>query len=476
MFYFYTILIYMIVLIAVGAIRGRQVATQEDFAVAGRKLSVFVLFGTMLATWIGTGSIFGNAEKTYQVGIAAIIIPSASIVGILALSFLAGRVRRLKQITIQDILETRYNAAARLLGAIALILAYTTILSYQYRAAGAVLQLTLPSIDQNTAIIVAAIFIIIYTALAGMYSVAYTDVVMGVTMIIGMLVAMPMFFSKVGGMDGLAAKLPPSHLEVFGPIPLVEAIGLLLPPCLLILGDANMYQRFFAARSEGAATKATIAAFFGIAFMETAIIITAWLASGLEPNLDIPGRVIAFAARDHLPVALGALLLTTIMAIVLSTAIAYLLAPSTVLVRDIYQRFINPQASEKSIVWLSRVVVVLLGVVAYWMSRQSREFLSVAMYAYTIYGASITPSLLAAFLWKRATTSGAVCSILAGTLITVFWKSMKLDVSVPKSLGWNTDIDAVIPAILVSIAVLVLVSLAGKPPDPAKIAPFEYKK
>jgi SSS family transporter len=466
----------MIVLIAVGAIRGRQVATQEDFAVAGRKLSVFVLFGTMLATWIGTGSIFGNAEKAYQVGIAAVILPAASILGVLALSFLAGRVRRLKQITIQDILETRYYSTARLLGAIALILAYTTILSYQYRAAGAVLKLTLPSIQDNTAVIVAATFIIIYTAMAGMYSVAYTDVVMGITMIIGMLFAMPMFYSKVGGLDGLAAKLPASHMEIFGPIGLVEALGLLLPPCLLILGDANMYQRFFAARSEGAATKATIAAFFGIAFMETSIIVTAWLASGLEPNLDIPGRVIAFAARDHLPRVLGALLLTTIMAIVLSTAIAYLLAPATVIVRDIYQRFINPKASDKSIVWLSRIVVLFLGIVAYWLSLQSREFLSVALYAYTIYGASITPSLLAAFLWKRATTAGAVWSIMAGTLITIIWKMMKFDVTVPKSFGWNTEIDAVIPAILISIAVLILVSLAGEPPDRAKIAPFEYQK
>src|SRR5262245_20948819 len=157
----------------------------------------------MLATWIGTGSIFGNAEKTYRVGIAAIILPAASIFGVLFLSMIAGRVRRLKQITIQDILETRYNAAARLLAAIALILAYTTILSYQYRAAGAVLKLTLPNLADNHAIIIAAIFIIIYTALAGMYSVAYTDVVMGVTMIIGMLIAMIMFYNIVGGYDGL---------------------------------------------------------------------------------------------------------------------------------------------------------------------------------------------------------------------------------------------------------------------------------
>lgn len=472
MFYFWAILGYMLILIGVGAFRGRKVSTQEDFAVAGRNLPVFVLFGTMLATWIGTGSIFGNAEKTYQTGISAIIIPSASVLGIIVLAFLAGRVRRLKQITVQDILETRYNVVARLFGALALIIAYTTILSYQYRAAGAVLNLALPALELKTAIIIAVIFIIIYTALAGMYSVAYTDVVMGVTMIFGIIVAVVMFYSKAGGIAGLAEKLPASHMEMFGPIGWIEALGLILPPFLLILGDANMYQRFFSAKSEGAATKATIAMFFGVLFMESAIIVAAWFASGLEPDLKIPGRVIAYAARDHLPVAVGATLLTTIMAIVLSTAIAYLLAPATVLSRDIYQRFLNPKASENHIVWFSRAMVALLGVAAYLLSTLWQEFLAVAFYAYTIYGAAITPSLLAAFFWPRATTPGAIASIVAGTVVTILWYTQELGKIIPPALGIHTEVDAVVPAIIISVSVLVIVSLAGKKPDPAKVAPF----
>jgi SSS family solute:Na+ symporter/sodium/proline symporter len=117
--------------------------------------------------------------------------------------------------------------------------------------------------------------------------------------------------------------------------------------------------------------------------------------------------------------------------------------------------------------------VVLLGLVAYWLSRQSKEFLSVALYAYTIYGASITPSLLAAFFWKRATAAGAVLSILAGTVITIIWNRMNLGATVPQAFGINTEVDAVIPAILVSIAVLIVGSLATKPPERAKLAPFE---
>ena len=155
--YFWTIVIYMVVLIGIGATRSGSVKNQEDFSVAGRQLSTFVLFGTMLATWIGTGSIFGSAERVYQVGIAAWILPLGGLTGIAILSFFAAKARNLEAITVQDILEHRYNKWARLLGVITLVLTAVTIVSYQYRAAGAVLNLALPQLDFKVAVIIVAI-------------------------------------------------------------------------------------------------------------------------------------------------------------------------------------------------------------------------------------------------------------------------------------------------------------------------------
>jgi SSS family solute:Na+ symporter/sodium/proline symporter len=382
-------------------------------------------------------------------------------------------VRRLKQYTVQDILETRYNAAARVFGVITLVIAYTTIVSYQYRAAAAVLNLTLPSLSIDKAVIIVTVFIILYTAMAGMFSVAYTDVAQGVTMIIGIAVAFPFFWHNAGGLEGMHRVLPPSHFQLFGPITPLQAMGLLLPSFLLILGDANMYQRFFSARNEGVAKRAVIWMLVGVAFMEFMIIFTAWVCSALEPNLQIHGRVIAYASRDHLPVAIGALMLTTIIAIVVSTAESYLLVPATCVIRDIYQRFVRPDASEANIVLLSRLIVVILGVVAFGLSRLSSEFLSVALYAYTIYGASITPSLLAAFFWKRATAAGAIASIIAGTFVTIVWEQMKFGSAVPARFGWpDVTIDAVIPAIVVSVITLVAVSLLTTPPSAEKLKAF----
>lgn len=466
-FYFWTILAYMIFLVGVGAIRSRKVATQEDFSVAGRQLSTFVLFGTMLATWIGTGSIFGNAQGVYQRGIAAWIIPLGSLLAIGALSLLAGKARSLAAITVQDVLEERYNRWARVLGVIALVLTAVTIVSYQYRAAAAVINLALPELDFKVAAIICAIFIIIYTALAGMFSVAYTDLAMGITMIVGVLFTLPYLFFKAGGYSGMQAMLPADHMQFFGPIGWVQAIGLILPPALLVLGDANMYQRFFSARNEGMARRATIWLLFGVAYMEMMIIFTAWAASALEwqgGQLQVPGRVIAYVARDHLPLLLGALVMTTIIAIVLSTAISYLLVPATALVRDVYQRFIYPKASERSLVWLLRGVVVFLGAVAYVISTYSEKFLEVALRAYTIYGTGITPSLVAALVWKRATTPGAITSIATGVGTTLIWEF--------SGLGDRTGVDPVIPAITVSVLSLVGISLLTPPPPAEKIARF----
>jgi SSS family solute:Na+ symporter/sodium/proline symporter len=173
-------------------------------------------------------------------------------------------------------------------------------------------------------------------------------------------------------------------------------------------------------------------------------------------------------------VALGSIIIATIIAIIVSTADSYLLVPSTAIVRDIYQRFIDPDASPKKLILMSRITVVALGIIAYILSTLDDRFLAVALYAYTVYGAGITPALLAAFFWKRATTAGGISSIIVGTLVTVIWKNWDLGSSVPQAVGLaeGTRIDAVIPAITLSVLTLIIVSLVTKRPPDDKWRPF----
>ena len=182
------------------------------------------------------------------------------------------------------------------------------------------------------------------------------------------------------------------------------------------------------------------------------------------PDAEVGKHVLIFAAHRFLPPFLGAIMMTTIVGIIISTADSYLLVPATTLMRDVYQIYINPKASETKIVLLSRLLVLGLGIIAYVVSlkfSESTGFFEKALYAYTIYGAAITPSLVAALFWKGATKEGAIVSIISGTLMTLAWKEAGFIQNwVPAQIYSN--VDEVLPAIFISVFSLVVVSLITK--------------
>ena len=474
MIHLVVILLYLFTLIGIGLYKAKKIKTQSDFAVAGRSLTPWILVGTMLATWMGTGSILGNAGKTYDTGMAALILPLGSIIGIILLTKIAGKVRSFEKFTVPEILGDRYGSSARLLSVIALVIAYMVIVSYQYNAGGAVLKTILTDANGNSLIsvemgtIIAAIFIIAYTMLAGLVSVAYTDVANGIIILFSFIIAIPIFLAEAGGLSGMAASFDamgkPDHMNFWGVYSTMDIINFCLPPFLLIMGDANMYQRFFASKDAEGAKFATRILIFAVALAELMIIVSAWIVSSMIPDAEVGKYVLIYAAHKFLPTFLGAIMMTTIVGIIISTADSYLLVPATTLMRDIYLNYINPNADEKKIVFLSRVLVLILGIVAYIVSlgfAKSAGFFERALYAYTIYGAAITPSLVAALFWKGATKQGAIVSILTGTVTTLLWKEAGFIRNIIPANIYN-NMDEVLPAITLSVVSLVVVSLLTK--------------
>jgi Na+/proline symporter len=581
MIYLIAILTYLLVLTGIGIYKSRQIKTQADFSVAGRTLSPWVMVCTMLAVWIGTGSIVGNAEEAYRTGMAALIIPTGVLFGMILLSLAASRVRNLEATSVPEIIGSRFGQIARALAVIALVLAYMVIVSYQFNAGGAVLEVItgdkppvavqvgdtftstqirrgflvyfpgadwrgsdavrfeqvprggdpavtihvvepnaylnakreaalsfdtvatkvntkariIPSIPakagptyriaalpehgrleriepiltKQKATIIAACFIILYTMLAGLKSLAYTDIVNGSVIIVTMVVTFPLYWVKAGGWSGMEAAFAqmgdkPHHMQFWGVYSSTDLVNFLLPIFLLILGDANQYQRIFASRSaKGARTAVTTMIFVAYA-IELLIIACAWIAASQTPDPDQGKYILIHAAKHLLPTAMGCVFMITVVAIIISTADSFLLVPATTFIKDVYLNYINPKAPERRVIFLSRSLVVAFGVVAYGVSlmfAQSTGFFKKALYAYTIYGAAITPSLVAALFWKRATKQGAIASILAGTLTTLLWSGLGKDY-LP---AWAVQLDAVLPAISLSVIALIGVSLltATKP-------------
>jgi SSS family solute:Na+ symporter len=458
----YSVVLGIIVAVLLGTalVRSLGVRSQADFLVAGRKLTWPVLIFTLLSSWIGAGSLFAGGENAYRNGFAALWQPAGGWIGLAIISMIAGRARRFAQFTVPDLLETRYNVTARVFATVAIVISYTMITSYQFKAGGDILNLIFPDLDRTTGMYIIAAFVITFTALAGMASVAYLDLIIGLLVTVIALIALPILLGKVGGLDGLHAKLPPNHFTLFGPLTPDKAFGFLLPTMLLLIGNQGMYQKFFSARSERDAKLAVFGWIIGTLILETTIITIAVIGSSLF-QIDRPREIIAVTARRGLPELVGAILLGGIFAKVISTANNYLFSPASNLIHDVYKRFIRPDAGEKQSLIVSRVLVILLGVFALVQGAYFESILKAALYAYTVYGAAVTPAVMAVFFWRRANTAGAISSIVAGTVITVVWNVLQIE-----------SVDAVYPAVAVSLLALIGVSLATPPPPPQKWKPF----
>ena len=623
MTYLIAIFVYLFVLTGIGIYKSRQVKTQADFSVAGRTLSPWVLVCTMLACWIGTGSIVGNAGKTYEVGMSALWLPCGTFIGMILLSFIATRARNIEALSVPEIIGKRFGGTARMLAVVALILAYMVIVGYQFNAGGMVLEvitgkknrvildtgsmltkrqvrkgyfryeppadwtgaahigfdtkdkrtgqwsnnpgrftvLVVPSaeiirvneamqrardaesiavlveaigsldniatseietidnlsnivaIKRNTitritisgygegfgkneqifrlagppktgkvylhepkltsekATIIAAAFIVFYTMLAGLMSLAFADVVTGTVIIGTLLIAFPIVLIKASGFAGMAAAFAeigdrPDHMRMLGVWGPVDYINFCLPVFLLVLGDANQYQRIFASRNAKGAKKAVIVMIFVALLIEELIIAEAWFASSLIPDPENGRYVLIYAARHFMPMALGLLFMITVVGIIISTADSFLLVPATTFIKDIYQAHINPKAPEKRIVFMSRLMVLSFGIIAWLISLAFAESTTVfekSLYAFTVYGSAITPCLVAALFWKGATKSGAITSILTGTITTLLWGEVIQD-RLPAHVA---DLDAVLPAITLSVICLIVVSLLTQKKQPS---------
>ena len=490
-------------LLGVSLSQVRKVKTKADYLVAGRTLPWWVLVFTLLSSWIGSGSLFGGAENAFNNGFASLWQAAGGWVGLLVIVIVAPRARKFAQFTIPDLLETRYNAVARVLGSIAILFAFTAIASYQFKGGGDILHLAFPGLDQVArdqfhlapgnehalGMVIIAAFVILFTALAGMASVAYMDVVIGSLATISCIIAVPILIAKAGGWPSVHAALPPEYFQTFGRFGYVNGVSqglgpafsrameIFLPTMLLLLGNQTIYQKFFAARSARDAKLAVVGWIAGTVVLETLIVAIAVIGAALFlHNPDIkPREIIPYTARHGLPPLLGAILMGAVFAKVISTANNYLFSPSTNLVNDIYARFINRTASDRKILVVSRAVVVLLGIFALLQAARFESILEAALYAYTIYSAAITPVVMAAFFWKRATAQGAVVSILLGTVLTIFWKIQQLLLAQHKPTllpeSWLQH-DAIYPALIISLVSLIAISLLTPAPRAEQWKPF----
>jgi SSS family solute:Na+ symporter len=403
----FVVFVYIGGMLLLGWLGMRRATSREEFLVAGRNLGPGFYMGTMAATVLGGASTVGTVKLGYLYGISGFWLCAALGCGILVLNlFLAKPLLRLKVFTVTQVLERRYNTVARRTSALVMLM-YAVMLSVTSVLAIATVMQVLFILPFWLAVLIGGGVVVVYSAVGGMWSLTLTDIVQFLIKTIGlMFILLPVCLYRVGGWEQLAARLPASYFS-FTAIGAETIITYFVIYFFGILIGQDIWQRVFTARSERVARHAgSIAGVYCIVYGLVCAAI-GMATKVLLPDLAVPGNAFAAMVKEGLPDGVRGLVIAAALAAMMSTASAALLAASTTLTEDLAAR-----GSHR--LWVNRLATLLIGVVVLALAMLVNDVITALTLAYNLLVAGMLIPLLGAVYWPRATTEGAIASMLLG--------------------------------------------------------------
>ncbi|MCL6700757.1 sodium:solute symporter [Pseudomonas sp. T1.Ur] len=445
------VLIYATGMIALGWYGMRRAKTRDDYLVAGRNLGPGFYLGTMAATVLGGASTIGTVRLGYVHGISGFWLCGAIGLGIVGLSlFLAKPLLKLKIYTVTQVLERRYNPAARHASALIMLVYALMIGATSTIAIGTVMQV-LFGLPFWVSILVGGGVVVLYSTIGGMWSLTLTDIVQFLIMTIGLVfLLMPMSISDAGGWDAMVAALPARYFD-FTAIGWDTIVTYFLIYFFGIFIGQDIWQRVFTARSEGVAKVAGTAAGLYCVLYGLAGALIGMAAKVLLPDLENVNNAFASVVQHSLPNGIRGLVIAAALAALMSTAAAGLLAASTTVVQDLLPRLRQGRESGNGDVHENRIATLLLGAVVLAIALVVSDVISALTLAYNLLVGGMLIPLIGAIYWKRATTAGAISSMSLGFVTALFF--MFKD-----GLDANTPIYYSLSVALVSFVVVSLLS------------------
>ena len=419
------IIIYLAAMLLLGLYANRKQQGMEDYYVAGRKQNSFTIAVLWLASWIGGASIIGASDKAYSIGLSALWFVGSITIGLLIFGVSFPRLikrlgDRLQNITYPDLIEARYGSVARVAATVTTILAYIAYTASQFAAMGAILcALTGWSMELN--FIVAAVVTISYTALGGYLAVTYTDIAQAILLLVGVvIIGIPVAFGLMQDAGTSFGDLPDSFFSM-GNWDWLSLAALSLSTIFSFFTSMDSYTRCYAAKNERAAQRGALLALVGVVAIAAASTVLGLVSKLVLP--DIPGgsNSLAELILRYFPTGIKGLVLVGIIAAIMDTGDICILTASANVTRDIYQRFLKPQASEKQLVRLGMIASVGIGVLSLALAWYMDDIINILLLAFTINSAGLfLPTVLGLF-WKRASQKAAVGSMITALVIVIAW-------------------------------------------------------
>ena len=424
------VIFYLLITIAIGLWAARRVKTTADFAIAGRHLPLVMIVTTTFATWFGSETVLGIPAKFVQGGLNGVVEDpfGAGTCLILVGLFFAAKLYKMTLLTISDYYRERYGRTVEVVCSLIIILSYLGWVSAQVTALGLVFNLLSDgAISVPLGMVLGTASILAYTLFGGMWSVAVTDFIQMIILVVGLSIIAVFAGNLAGGADKVIALAQSKQLFKFLPEPSFKAVAFFIAAAMtMMLGSIpqqDVFQRVMSAKNEAAATKGPVIggicyilfAFVPMFLVVSALIIMPEAAATLIK--EDPQKVIPTLVMQKMPFAMQVIFFGALLSALKSTASATLLAPSVTFVENIWRQFF-PRISDRQELRTMRISVLVFSVCvcAYAIASQGTPIYDMVSGAYqvTLVGAFVP--LVAGLYWPRATTQGAVFSIVLGVL------------------------------------------------------------
>ena len=452
-------IVYVGIMLWIGYTVSRSTYSPADFFLANRSLKAWVTAVSSTASSESAWAVLGTVGLAYKDGLSALwFFPGCLLGYALNWFFVAERLRKhsreKKTLTIPDYLETHFTDNTHLIRIISVIIIFACMMAYiaaQFLAIGKTFD-AIFGIPHLASIPIGGTIIIIYTMMGGFRAVAWTDFIQGLIMVVGLVVLSLAAVLELGGFSVIAQKVneaAPTALTLMGgktiPVFLGSMVGL-LGIGLGYPGQPHVITRYMAAKDSKTIKKGMWIAFGWGTLMYSSAILLGICGQVLFPGLADAEHLFPIAAENLLPVFFTAIVLTGVLAAIMSTVSSQIIVAASAIAHDIYSKVIHVSLTSSQIIKISRLTIFTIGLGAMLVAlMDTRVIFWFVLFAWSGLGASFGPVILFTLYSKKVTRNGAIGGILTGFFTTIVWKTAGLS---------DTIIYELVPAFLLSSFVI----------------------
>jgi SSS family transporter len=444
------VVLYLVASIAIGLWAARRVHNSRDYVVAGRSLPLYMSFALVFATWFGAETVLGVSATFLQDGMGGIVADpfGFSFCLVLIALFFARAFYRLNLLTIGDFYRKRYNKPVEVATSVCITLSYLGWTSAQFTALGFVFHaLSGGAIPLGWGIALGAGAVLVYTLFGGMFSIAYTDLFQTAIIIVGLLYLAFLLGGMAGGFDAVVLHAAQAEKFHFWPQPelreVLAFVAAFLTAALGSIPQQDVFQRVTAAKDADTAVRGTMIGgivYFCMAFVPiflaySALLIDPQMVGPLaagdanESQLILPNLILG-----HTPLFAQVMFFGALLSAIMSSASGALLAPTSLFTENVLRPFLPHMSDRQFLLTLRLVLVIFALAVLVFALESDASIYQMVQNAYKVTLVSAFAPLVLGLFWKRATTAGALLSVVLGLVTWLLLEAVAPEALVPPQL------------------------------------------